>query len=335
MGIFDRGLQGTMLSSGEQFDGNALVAGHAHLPIGTFAWILNPVTHKSVQVRIVHRMSTAPYVLYLSEAAARAVQPLQAQMYVYLSPPPASQVPPPTTTMQTPPTTNQLLTASYQSATPLPTYAPPTSNVATPNRRFAKGLTTFQTHEWGETTSTGLPYSPTGLYAAHRFLPIGTRVKVVNTRNGKSVVVSINDRGPIAFPERILDLNYQAGVELGMERDGKVEAELYVLDAIPSYYYMLPPNFEAWTVMLSSSIHERWARDLARRLGHDAYVVQARVNGQITYRVFYGHYGARTAAIAAQTSLIRRGYRTAMVKFLLDEHHNLVDFSPYGGPSPH
>jgi rare lipoprotein A len=57
----------------------------------------------------------------------------------------------------------------------------------------------------GEKTANGERANPTGLTAAHKTLPFGTRVRVTNKRNGKSVVVRINDRGPFVRG-RIIDL---------------------------------------------------------------------------------------------------------------------------------
>jgi len=57
----------------------------------------------------------------------------------------------------------------------------------------------------GEKTANGERANPGGLTAAHKTLPFGTRVRVVNKRNGKSVVVRINDRGPFVRG-RIIDL---------------------------------------------------------------------------------------------------------------------------------
>lgn len=55
--------------------------------------------------------------------------------------------------------------------------------------------------------------------AAHRSLPFGTKVKVINQRNGKSVVVRINDRGPFARG-RVIDLSKAAAQKLGFIRSG-------------------------------------------------------------------------------------------------------------------
>lgn len=63
-------------------------------------------------------------------------------------------------------------------------------------------------------TANGERMNPAAMTAAHRSLPFGTRIKVVNQRNGKAVVVRINDRGPYARG-RVLDLSKAAARELG------------------------------------------------------------------------------------------------------------------------
>jgi rare lipoprotein A len=67
----------------------------------------------------------------------------------------------------------------------------------------------------GGRTASGERTGPNGLTAAHRTLPFGTRVRVTNHRNGKSVVVRIVDRGPYGRG-RIIDLSRAAAVELDM-----------------------------------------------------------------------------------------------------------------------
>jgi rare lipoprotein A len=67
----------------------------------------------------------------------------------------------------------------------------------------------------GGRTASGERTGPNGLTAAHRTLPFGTRVRVTNHRNGKSVVVRITDRGPYGRG-RIIDLSRAAAVELDM-----------------------------------------------------------------------------------------------------------------------
>ncbi len=80
----------------------------------------------------------------------------------------------------------------------------------------------------GNRTASGKRYNPEGMTAAHRSLPFGTRVRVTNTRNGRSVVVSITDRGPY-IRGRIIDLSLGAARVLGMMGSGVAPVKIEVL----------------------------------------------------------------------------------------------------------
>ncbi|MEO6804720.1 MAG: septal ring lytic transglycosylase RlpA family protein [Edaphobacter sp.] len=71
----------------------------------------------------------------------------------------------------------------------------------------------------GHRTASGRRFNEYELTAAHRTLPFGSKVKVTNLRNHRSVVVTITDRG-VLFPERVIDLSYGAAKELGMVKMG-------------------------------------------------------------------------------------------------------------------
>jgi rare lipoprotein A len=68
---------------------------------------------------------------------------------------------------------------------------------------------------------------------AHRTLPFGTRVKVTNLKNNRSVVVRVNDRGPTQA-DRIGDVSQAAAQKLGMMKVGVIDAELTVVGAAPA-----------------------------------------------------------------------------------------------------
>ncbi len=68
-------------------------------------------------------------------------------------------------------------------------------------------------------TASGERMNPASLTAAHRSLPFGTKVKVTNQRNGKTVVVRINDRGPF-IRGRVIDVSKAAARELGFISSG-------------------------------------------------------------------------------------------------------------------
>ena len=68
-------------------------------------------------------------------------------------------------------------------------------------------------------TASGERMNPSAMTAAHRTLPFGTKVKVTNKRNGKTVVVRINDRGPF-IKGRVLDVSKAAARSLGFVSSG-------------------------------------------------------------------------------------------------------------------
>jgi rare lipoprotein A len=80
----------------------------------------------------------------------------------------------------------------------------------------------------GRKTASGDVFHPEELTAAHRFLPLGTKVRVTNLHNGRSVLVTINDRGPYVRG-RALDLSLGAARELEMVGRGVAEVLMQIL----------------------------------------------------------------------------------------------------------
>ncbi len=78
-------------------------------------------------------------------------------------------------------------------------------------------------------TASGEPYDMYKFTAAHRSLPLGSWVKVTNLKNDRSVIVRINDRGPVP-KNRILDLSYGAAKMLGMGQEGIDSVRLDVIE---------------------------------------------------------------------------------------------------------
>ena len=73
-------------------------------------------------------------------------------------------------------------------------------------------------------------FNPKAMTAAHKTLPFGTRVRVTNKHNGRSVVVRINDRGPY-IKGRIIDLSKAAAYKIGMQNAGVVPVTVAVLSS--------------------------------------------------------------------------------------------------------
>lgn len=86
----------------------------------------------------------------------------------------------------------------------------------------------------GKKTSSGEIYDMHDLTAAHKTLPLPSEVRVTNLENGRSVVVTVNDRGPFV-KDRLIDLSYAAANELGIVKTGtgRVEVEAIAGPAAP------------------------------------------------------------------------------------------------------
>jgi rare lipoprotein A len=88
------------------------------------------------------------------------------------------------------------------------------------------GLASYYGKEFhGKKTASGEPFNMNALTAAHRTLPFGTMAKVTNTKNGKSVTVRINDRGPF-IAGRIIDLSSAAAKAIGLPGVGQVSVAI-------------------------------------------------------------------------------------------------------------
>jgi rare lipoprotein A len=88
------------------------------------------------------------------------------------------------------------------------------------------GVASFYTED--EWTANGEKFNTRAMTAAHPTLPFGTRLRVTNVTNGRSVVVRINDRGPFV-PGRVVDLSEAAAENLGMVERGVVKVKLDVV----------------------------------------------------------------------------------------------------------
>jgi rare lipoprotein A len=80
----------------------------------------------------------------------------------------------------------------------------------------------------GNKTASGQIYDKNKISAAHKSLPLGTRVRVTDLRTGKSIEARVNDRGPFV-KGRIIDLSRKAAKELGLLKKGITKVKVEVL----------------------------------------------------------------------------------------------------------
>ena len=107
--------------------------------------------------------------------------------------------------------------------------APPADKAEAVFEMIGQGEASYYGHELaGNRTASGERFNPNGLTAAHRTLPLGTKLRVTNVANGRSVIVRINDRGPFVR-NRLIDVSLGAAREIQMVRSGKAQVRLEII----------------------------------------------------------------------------------------------------------
>ena len=103
---------------------------------------------------------------------------------------------------------------------------PPVPSVV---RDLGTGIASYYGRRFhGRLTANGERFNMNAMTAAHKTLPFGTRVRVTNPRNGRSVVVRINDRGPF-IAGRTIDLSRSAAQRIGMISSGHARVKLDII----------------------------------------------------------------------------------------------------------
>lgn len=171
----------------------------------------------------------------------------------------------------------------------------------------------------GKRTSNGEIYDMYALTAAHKTLPLGVYVKARNKRNGREVVVRINDRGPFV-KDRIIDLSYAAARQLGIADTGtapvRIEALGYRGDSAAAYRQPVSYDAGSYAVQVAAFTDSSNARRLAgllkRRYGASS-IEEAQVRGSTFFRVRVGRYESLKKAEEARGGFERNGYRGSFV----------------------
>jgi rare lipoprotein A len=87
-----------------------------------------------------------------------------------------------------------------------------------------QGIASWYGYESGNRTSMGTHFKPKSYTAAHKTLPLPSKVRVTNLHNGRSIIVLVNDRGPFK-KNRLIDLSQGAAKEIGLQGLAKVKVE--------------------------------------------------------------------------------------------------------------
>jgi peptidoglycan lytic transglycosylase len=96
-----------------------------------------------------------------------------------------------------------------------------------------EGVASWYGAESGNLTAMGTRFNPQGLTAAHKTLPLPSKVRVTNLRNGRSVDVVVNDRGPFKN-NRLIDLSHGAAKKIGLHQQGLSKVRVVYLESLAS-----------------------------------------------------------------------------------------------------
>lgn len=174
----------------------------------------------------------------------------------------------------------------------------------------------------GRPTSSGERYDMFDMTAAHKTLPIPTWVEVTNQRNGKSVIVKVNDRGPF-IDDRIIDLSYAAALELDMVQSGTAPVFVRALGApatLPTVAETADRDLEERTVFaqVGAFSDEANARRMVSRLQSSGFDNAAIVRGGgggvgIVHRVRIGPLGSDSMFTTVREQLLGLGFDGAQM----------------------
>jgi rare lipoprotein A len=176
----------------------------------------------------------------------------------------------------------------------------------------------------GRKTSSGEKYDMYAMTAAHKTLPLGLYVTVHNQKNGRDVVVRVNDRGPF-IKGRVIDLSFAAAKKLGIDVSGtafvRVEALGYRQNDAGGKNkreYTEPPSYDIgnYTVQVGAFRDIRNANRLSeemRKVHGFADIQATNLNGNLFYRVYVGRYSSLEAAETAERTFMEIGYLGSFV----------------------
>ena len=188
-----------------------------------------------------------------------------------------------------------------------------------------KGLASWYGEPFhGRKTSSGEVYNMYGLSAAHKTLPLGISVQVTNLLNGKSIAITVNDRGP--FVEgRILDLSYGAAKELDCIGQGVVPVKIVALGVVqkdPKHPgdMVMNQNIDFtkgnFTFQVGAFSNKDTAEQLKNKLAQthsNAHISPVETPAGMLYRVRVGQCSDLNQVVQQETALRNEGYHEIFI----------------------
>jgi len=162
----------------------------------------------------------------------------------------------------------------------------------------------------GRKTADGDRFSQHEMTAAHRTLPLGTKVMVENPETGKQVEVKINDRGPYAQPQRrIIDLSRAAADSIGIVQDGTKRVRVVVTEKAPQPAPAEETFYEVQVGAFEESDEANKVLEVVHERFPEAYIAPRDAPQGEYYRVRVGPFATEDEARQVAKVLQRQGHR--------------------------
>ena len=176
----------------------------------------------------------------------------------------------------------------------------------------------------GRKTSSGEIYNMYAMTAAHKTLPMGTRLRVSNLNTNKTVIVRVNDRGPFVRG-RIIDLSYSAAKEIDMISTGTAPVEIAVIESDtkvqtnkastapdhPTDYYSGNFTFQIGAFKDKSNA-ERLKQQLETKY-QNVHITEFDNGKEILYRVRVGKATTLDEAVSYENILMQHGFKDVFI----------------------
>jgi rare lipoprotein A len=171
----------------------------------------------------------------------------------------------------------------------------------------------------GKPTSSGEIYDMNGLTCAHREYPFGTKLKVTNVSNNKSVNCTVNDRGPFVSG-RDLDLSYAAAREIGLIGQGTSEVRIEYIGRDTSYMKEVRYLSDTGPFTIQVGSFKEFSNASRLKLSLDLkytaiYLTEAKIRGSRYYRVRIGKFSIKEEAYRLAKTLADEGYSVFIVRY--------------------
>jgi len=193
--------------------------------------------------------------------------------------------------------------------------APKVSLYPTPQARYITA-SWYGPEFHGRPTASGEIFNMYEMTAAHRELPFGTKLRITNPDNNRSVIVTINDRGPF-IDGRDIDLSFAAAEKIGIIGKGTSDVLMEYLGRDMRYVkevsFIPSATGGPLTVQVGSFIEESNAKRLKMALElryKDVYITTTNIDGRRFYRVRVGEFKDRDSAYSFAKTLAFEGYST-------------------------